>query len=87
MLTTLTLGLPVGLVVWRGYRASPLSLRRALLVLPLFLVPFALYAVWVEVRIWMTMFPVLWPLAAVALDQEGGPEWRLSRIRSTTWSA
>jgi hypothetical protein len=72
LLTTLTLGLPIVLLTWGGYKASPACLRRPLLVVPLFLVPFALYAVWWEVRLWMTMFPVLWPLAAVALEQHGG---------------
>jgi hypothetical protein len=65
--------LVAGLPAWLAYRArdvAPAFLRRALLVVPLYLAVVVIFSVWAEVRVLMTIAPILWPLAALQLERQ-----------------
>jgi hypothetical protein len=73
------LGLPLFLGVgWvyaaLGLRSAPTFLRRLVRVVPLYLLAFAIWGWWREVRILTSLYPVLVPLALAYLSFETGCE-------------
>lgn len=55
--------LPIWAVAFINRRRAPLFLQRLLWIIPLYLAPVLVYGMWHEVRLWLTLIPLLLPLA------------------------
>ena len=52
----------IAVTAWRGYRSAPEPLRRAAWVIPPYLLAIAIFGVWWQMRLLITIFPVLFAL-------------------------
>jgi hypothetical protein len=57
------------LAAW-GFRSAPIDIQRAARVLPLYAVLILAFAIWSEVRLWLTTYPILIPLAVSGIIEQ-----------------